>query len=97
MGLTNLDTVFHPDSIAVVEASEKSGSIGRTVMTNLIDGGFSDNLYAVNPNYDRLYNRRTYARITDASEVPDLVVIATPMPTVPDIVSECGRAGVKWR
>jgi len=95
MGLTHLDTIFRPDSIAVVGASEKTGSIGRAVMTNLIDGGFDGNLFAVNPNYDRLYDRQAYARVADTPDVPDLAVIAIPMSKVPEVVDDCGRIGVK--
>jgi acyl-CoA synthetase (NDP forming)/predicted GNAT family N-acyltransferase len=95
MGLNNLDKIFHPDSIAVVGASEKRSSIGRAVMTNLIDGGFDGNLFAVNPNYDHLYDRQAYAQIADTPDTPDVAVIAIPMPMVPDVVDDCGRIGVK--
>ena len=95
MGLTNLDTIFHPDSIAVVGASEKRGSIGRAVMTNLIDGGFDGHLFAVNPNHDRLFDRQAFARVADTPDVPDLAIIAIPMSKVPEVVDDCGRIGVK--
>ena len=75
----NLDTIFHPDSIAVVGASEKRGSIGRAVMTNLIDGGFDGHLFAVNPTHDRLFDRQAFARVADPPDVPDLAIIAIPI------------------
>jgi len=95
MGLTSLDTIFHPNSIAVVGASEKRGSIGRAVMTNLIDGSFDGHLFAVNPNHDRLFDRQAFARVADTPGVPDLAVIAIPMSKVPQVVDDCGRIGVK--
>ena len=95
MGLYNLDNIFHPSSIAVIGASERKGSIGRSLLTNLIEGGFDGGLYPVNPKYDRLQDRRCYARISDAPAAPDMAVIAIPIGKVPEVIQECVQIGVK--
>ena len=95
MGLHNLDNMFNAGAIAVVGASEKPDSIGRAVMTNLIEGGFEGDLFPVNPNYEHLYNRACFATISDTPHAPDLAVIAIPLAHVPDLIDECVRIGTK--
>jgi acetyltransferase len=95
MGLYNLDKIFHPDSIAVVGASGKEGTIGRSVLTNLVEGGFGGEVFPVNPKYDRLQGRRCHPRISDAPATPDLAVIAIPIKKVPDVIDECVQEGVR--
>lgn len=48
MGGERRHHLFHPDSIAVVGASERPGSVGQAVMPNLIDGGFAGTICPVN-------------------------------------------------
>jgi acetyltransferase len=95
MGLHNLDKIFKASTIAVVGASEKPDSIGRAVMTNLIEGGFEGGLFPVNPNYDRLYDRPCFAHIADTPHAPDLAVIAIPLASVPDVIDQCVRIDTK--
>ena len=45
-----LDSFFSPKTVAVIGATEKSGSVGRTVLVNLLHGTFAGRAYAVNPN-----------------------------------------------
>ena len=52
-----LEAIFSPASVAVIGASEREGSVGRTVLWNLAHGGFRGALYAVNPKRDRQIGR----------------------------------------
>jgi acetyltransferase len=72
MSLYNLDKVFRPASIAVVVASQTHESIGRAVMTNLIEGGYEGKLFPVNPKYDEVQGRQCHARLADLPKTPDL-------------------------
>lgn len=94
MPIRNLDKVFRPQSVAVLGASSKPTSIGRTVVQNLVDAGFVGDIYPVNPNYTRVEGRTCYANVAEAPQTPDLAVICTPASTVIDLVRECGEAGV---
>ena len=89
MGQYNLNRIFQPDDVAVVGASEKKGSIGHALMKNLIDGGFSNALLPVNPKYHTLHGYDCVESISKINTEPDLVIIATPIHTVADIVQEC--------
>ncbi|MGB5986469.1 MAG: CoA-binding protein, partial [Desulfobacterales bacterium] len=95
MSLHHLDRLFQPQSIAVIGASPKAESIGGAVMNNLLEGGFSGELFPVNPKYDQLFERPCLDRISDAPSAPDLAVIAIPMAKIPPVIDACADLGVK--
>ncbi|QKQ74881.1 bifunctional acetate--CoA ligase family protein/GNAT family N-acetyltransferase [Nostoc sp. TCL240-02] len=90
-----LDTIFTPKSVAVIGASEKAGSVGRTLLWNLIGNPFGGTVFPVNPKRHSILGIKAYPTIFDVSELVDLAVIATPATTVPGIIAECVDAGVK--
>ena len=90
-----LDPIFSPKSIAVIGATENLGSVGRTILENLIKGKFPGPIYPVNPKRDTVLGVKAYPSISAVPSKPDLAVIITPPPTVPGIVRDCGKAGVK--
>ena len=94
MSIYNLDKIFTPKSIAIVGASEKKKSIGYTIVDNLEKGGYQGKIYPVNPHYQGICGFSAYPSLLDVDQKIDLVVIATPMVTVPSIVKECAQAGV---
>ena len=89
----SLDCFFSPNSVAVVGATEKPGSVGRAVLENL--RGFGGMVYPVNPKYSCLLGRPAFPRVAAVPGKVDLAVIVTPAPAVPGIVRECAGAGVK--
>ena len=72
--------------MALVGASEQPGSLGRTVLENLIAGGYEGALHTVNSNRRKVLGRPSHASIASIGEVIDLAVIATPAATIPDIL-----------
>ena len=94
MSISNIDKLFCPQSIAVVGATEREGSIGHAVMANLTGNGFLGDIFPVNPRHDTLWGLKARAAITDITAPPDLAVIVTPIQTVPKIVKQCGESGV---
>jgi len=90
-----LDAIFKPQSVAVIGASERPGSVGRTLLWNLISNPFGGTVYPVNPKRSNVLGIRAYPSVRDIPEPVDLAVIATPAPTVPGVVQECVEAGVK--
>jgi acetyltransferase len=93
MTIRNLDAVFRPRSVAVIGASERPGSIGRALVENV--AAFPGDVFAVNPRHDRVMERRAYASIAAVPSVPDLAIVATPAMTVPAIVDELAKRGVR--
>jgi acetyltransferase len=90
-----LSPIFSPQSIAVIGATESVGSVGRTILENLVKGGFAGPIYPVNPKRDTILGIKAFPSITAVPAKVDLAVIITPPPTVPGIVKDCGVAGVK--
>ncbi len=90
-----LDCIFHPRSVAVIGASEREGSVGRTLLWNLIRSPFGGTVFPVNPQRHSILGIKSYTDIASVPEVVDLAVIATPAPTVPQVIRECVAAGVK--
>ena len=94
MAVRNLEKIFQPTSVAVVGASRAAASVGRTVLQNLLDGGFEGPVYPVNPRHKKIGERRCFAHVGELPEPVDLAVICTPAATVPEIVRDCGTAGI---
>ncbi|HUO33368.1 MAG TPA: bifunctional acetate--CoA ligase family protein/GNAT family N-acetyltransferase [Candidatus Acidoferrum sp.] len=89
------DAMFAPRAIAVVGATDREGSVGRTVVENLKRAPFSGNLFAVNPKREKVLGFPCYGSILDLTGKVDLALIITPAPTVPEIVGECVKAGLQ--
>src|SRR6185295_18578492 len=90
-----LDAIFAPKVVAVIGATERKRSVGRTVMANLIQGEFAGKVYPVNPIQDSVLGLKAYPNVSSLPEKPDLAVIITPPGTVPGIVKECVDVGVR--
>ncbi|HMN90635.1 MAG TPA: CoA-binding protein, partial [Saprospiraceae bacterium] len=92
--LQQLDRIFKPNSIAIIGGSVRPEAAGYTVMRNLIAGGFQGQLVAINPKYNDVQGKPCYRSIGRAPGPIDLAVITTPNRTIPELLKECGEAGV---
>ncbi|WP_151445637.1 bifunctional acetate--CoA ligase family protein/GNAT family N-acetyltransferase [Lacisediminimonas profundi] len=93
MSIRNLSYLFNPASVAVIGASGRPGSVGATVLRNVLEGGFKGEIYPVNPKYDELQGVKCYRHLHDLPHAPDLAVICTPPVTVPGIIRALGKRG----
>ncbi len=89
-----LDPIFKPTSVALIGASERAGSVGRTVLWNLISSPFGGTIYPVNPKRSNVLGIRTYPSLQSLPEVPDLVVLCTPAEGVPGLLKESVELGI---
>ncbi len=94
MVTSNLDRIFNPKSIAVIGASDEKGSVGYTLMKNLTELGYEGKVYPVNIRKKEILGFKAYKTVDQLPETVDLAVIATPAKTVPDVVEQCGKAGI---
>ncbi len=90
-----LDTIFAPRNVAVIGATETAGSVGRTILWNLISSPFGGTVFPINPKRAGVLGIKAYPGIAQVPEPVDLAVVVTPAPTVPGIIGECVDAGVK--
>lgn len=84
--------MLNPESIAMIGATEKEG-VGRTIMENLLQSK-NVKIYPINPERKTVLGIDCYPDITSVPLPVDLAIIATPAKTVPELVEECGKAGV---
>lgn len=94
MSTRNLEKIFSPAGIAVIGAGDDPKSVGGTIFRNLVDAGYGGPLFPVNPKREKVQGVKAYPAVADLPEKVDLAVIATPAATVPDLVGQCGRAGI---
>jgi acetyltransferase len=94
-GRQPLDSIFAPKSVAVIGATETPGSVGRTIVWNLISSSFGGTIYPVNPKRPSILGIKAYPSLSAVPEVVDLIVVVTPSPTVPAIIKEAVDLGVK--
>jgi acetyltransferase len=90
-----LDAIFTPRNVAVIGASETPGSVGRTLLWNLVSHPFGGTVFPVNPKRASVLGIHAYPKIADVPAQVDLAVVVTPALTVPGVIEECVEAGVK--
>jgi len=100
----NINYLFNPRIVAVIGASDREGTVGHSLIKNLLYGkvagryrveGYPEKVYAVNRR-ELTLEIPTHGSVTDIPETEiDLAVIAVPAKYVPRIMEECGRKNTK--
>ena len=88
-----LKHIFNPKSIALIGASDEPKTVGRGIASNLIKS--KSRIYFVNPNDDKILNKKTYTSILDIKEKVDLAIIAVPARIVNSVARQCAAKKVK--
>ena len=93
-----LDPLIRPDSIAVLGATERAGSVGRQTMENLLRGAYSGRLFAVNPGYETVCGVPCYPALNALPEQAELVIFAVSDARVEaaldDVIAQGARAAI---
>ncbi|BBI61997.1 hypothetical protein HSBAA_33030 [Vreelandella sulfidaeris] len=85
---------FEPRTLAVFGASEKPASLGGLVLRNIQEGGFKGPVWAVNlKSYSQVFGVPCVSKVSELPEVPDLVVVCTPIEGVPSLIKNLGSTG----
>ena len=90
---TPLDSIFAPQSVAVIGASERPGSVGRAVLWSLVSSPFGGTVFPVSEKRNSVLGIKAYRKIGEIPERVDLAVVVTPAATVPGVIRECVQAG----
>ncbi|MFG2174205.1 GNAT family N-acetyltransferase [Streptomyces niveus] len=95
----SVQRLLGPSSVAVVGAGRTAGGVGRAVLRNLLDGGFTGGVYAVNlalpPDLAEIDGVPAVRSLAEIREPVDLAIVAVPAERVPDVVADCGEHGVQ--
>ncbi|MCO7241615.1 acetate--CoA ligase [Halomonas sp. Ps84H-12] len=90
-----LHDILAPSGIAVVGASADPTKRGYKAMVGLINGGYQGHIYPINPKADHILGVQAWPSLTEMPGCPELALLCTPAATVPALIAECGRRGVK--
>src|SRR5919107_230211 len=90
-----LDAIFRPETVAVIGATERPGSVGRTIMWNLVSSPFGGTVFPVNSRRPNVLGIKAYPSVSEVPARVDLAVIVAPAQAVPGIIGECVEAGVE--
>ena len=90
-----LDSIFKPQSIAVVGTSRKVGSIGRQILHQLIEYDFKGKLFPVNPKADYIHSIKAFPSVSSIPDPVDLAIVVVPREEVLAVLDDCGEKGVK--
>jgi len=93
--MSPLDSLFYPKSIAVVGASRQPGSVGHSLLANLLMNRYQGVIFPVNPKATSVLGIKCYPRVLEISDDIDLAVIIVPSRAVPQVLDECGEMGIK--
>jgi len=89
------ESVFlSPKSIAIIGASDKRGSVGRTITSNIMNG-FKGTVFPISPTRPTVFYKKAYKSVLDVPKPIDLAVIVTKNTIVPIVLEECGKKKVK--
>ena len=93
--VASLRHVFAPESVAVIGASRRRGTVGRAILDNIRAAGYAGRLYTVNPRARQVGGEPCLASALDLPEPADLAVIAVPAAAVLEVAAQCGQRGVR--
>ena len=93
MSIYRLKNLLSPRSIALIGASPRRNSVGRAILQNLAKGGFAGRIGIVNSRYPEIDGVATVPSLDRLAFVPELVIITTPLSTLPDLVDQAGKVG----
>ncbi|MFC1923991.1 acetate--CoA ligase family protein [Chloroflexota bacterium] len=93
--MENLDPLFNPRSVAVIGATESPARVGYYPLKNLIDFGFTGEIYPVNPRLSRIFGLKAYPSLEAIPGEVDMAVIVVMADSVPSVLKDCARKGVK--
>lgn len=94
MGIRKLNSIFRPQRIALIGVPSDPKSVGGITLSNLVGGGFRGVVYPVNPKYEAVMGIPCYPNVKSLPKTPDLAIITTGSKLVPQLLEECGEAGI---
>lgn len=92
----DLRRFFAPRRVAYIGATEDLRKFGGRCVRELIDFGYTGEIYPVNPRRGEIFGLKCYPAVGDLPQVPDHVGIVLPAASVPEALEECGRKGVPF-
>ena len=93
--MRKLDKILYPESIAIIGASEKEGSVGNELLKKILEFKYKGKIYPINPKHSQILNIKCYKKVTDILGQIDLAIIAVPVKVVLGVIDECHLAQIE--
>lgn len=93
---TDLTRFLNPRGVAVIGASNDLARIGGQPLKLLTEFGYAGQVYPVNPKYNEIKGLKCYPDVTTVPGPCDVALIALSGPMVPDVIAQCGKAGIPF-
>ncbi len=93
--MDNLDSIFYPKSIALIGASRQPGSVGQSLLANLLGSRYQGIIFPVNPKADGVLGIKAYPSVLKVPDEVDLAVVVVPSRLVPAVLDDCGKKGIR--
>lgn len=90
-----LESIFTPQSVAVIGASPDPARLGHQVLKNILTNGYQGRVYPIHPKAPAILDLPAYPSVLAVPDPIDLAVVVIPTDLVLDVVDECGRKGVR--
>lgn len=84
----NLEKLFNPKSIAIVGAKDEKGKVGNSVCENILNLGYTGNVFLVNPKHEELLGKKCYHELSEIEEEIDLAIIVIPAKFVTEVIEK---------
>jgi acyl-CoA synthetase (NDP forming)/RimJ/RimL family protein N-acetyltransferase len=91
----SVGALLNPTSVVLIGASRREGTIGHRILKDILDAGFTGQLFVVHPEADAVLGVPALRTLHDVAGHVDLAIIAVPAPAVPDVVADCAEKGVR--
>ncbi len=89
-----LDSLFNPESIAIIGASRTEGKLGYAILANVIESNFGGPIYPINPKADEILEKKVYPNLSEVPGPIGLAVIVVPAKYVMSSLEECAAHNV---
>lgn len=92
-----LHSLFYPQNLAIVGASDRYGTIGRSVFSQLVADNHVSQLLPINPKHKMVGSLKAFADLTEAAKEHsiDSVIIIVAADKLVSVVREAIKIGVK--
>jgi acyl-CoA synthetase (NDP forming)/RimJ/RimL family protein N-acetyltransferase len=90
----SVHSLLNPRSVVLIGASRREGTIGHRILSDILAGDYTGDLYVVHPSADEVLGVPAYHRLADVPGDVDLAIIVVPGPAVLEAVGGCAVKGV---
>ncbi len=91
-----MEKIFYPKSLVVVGVSDKADNLARNIANNLLLFGYQGEMYLLGRQAGRTLDHPIYTSVDELPPNLDLAVILTPAATVPGLLDDLGKRGVRY-